>query len=145
MNVQTGRESSSVPRQLLESLEARGGVFAGVTFRGLIQNSPHTSSDGTELIGNIPVAPSFLSVLGVRPLYGRRFDSGDLLQPGRAVVLMYSSWRNRFRGDFGVIGQSLMIAGYQRDVLGVLPRDFMFPSEGIFTPLRHQAVPTTSS
>jgi predicted permease len=131
---ETGQASSLVPRQLVESLEQHGGVFAGVTFRGNIQNSPHTESDGTELIGNIPVAPSFLNTLGVRPLYGRSFDSSDLLQPGRAVLLTYSSWRNRFGGDPRLIGQSAMIAGYQRDVVGVLPRDFIFPSEGIAYP-----------
>jgi putative ABC transport system permease protein len=131
VNRQTGQTHFLVPRALTDALEARGGVSAGVAVRGPVQNSPHTGADGTELIGNIAVAPNFLNTLGVRPIYGRPFDSRDLSQPGRSVLLTYQSWRDRFGGNLGVIGQSMMIAGYQRDIVGVLPRDFVFPSEGV--------------
>jgi putative ABC transport system permease protein len=72
------------------------------------------------MIGSIAVAPNFLSTLGVRPRYGRPFDSQDVRQPGRSVLLTYGSWRDRFGADAKIVGQSVMIAGYQRDVVGVL-------------------------
>ena len=138
---QAGRTSFVVPRELMASLEARGGAIAGVAIRGPVQNSPHTSSDGTELIGNIAVTPSFLETLGVRPVYGRAFDSRDALQPGRPVILTFGSWQNRFGADMRVIGQSVMIAGYQREIVGVLPRDFIFPSEGYSYPFASSGRP----
>jgi putative ABC transport system permease protein len=134
INRQTGRTQFLIPRALVDALEARGGAITGVAVRGSVQISPHAGSDGTELIGNIPVAPNFLNTLGVRPAYGRAFDTRDVVQPGRSVLLTYQSWRDRFGGDVGVLGQSMMIAGYPRDIVGVLPRDFIFPSEGYSYP-----------
>jgi predicted permease len=134
VNRQTGRTSVLVPRKLVEALEAHGGAVAAVAWRGPVQLSPHTDADGTELIGNIAVAPNFLAMLGIRPLYGRAFEESDALQPGRAVLLAYASWRNRFGGERRVVGQSMTMAGYPRDIIGVLPRDFIFPSEGYSYP-----------
>jgi putative ABC transport system permease protein len=141
VNRQTGRASSVAPRELIETLEARGGGITGITFRGLIQSAPHTGPVETELIGHIGVAPNFLNALGVRPLLGRPFDSSDLQKPGRAVLLTYSCWQNRFRADRRAIGQSVMLAGYQREVVGVLPPDFIFPSEGLSYPFEASGRP----
>jgi hypothetical protein len=50
------------------------------------------------------------------------------------VILTYTSWRNRFGGDIRIVGQSAMIAGHQREIVGVLRRDFIFPAEGLVYP-----------
>jgi hypothetical protein len=65
VNTQTGRSSPLVPEQILESLETHSHMISGVGVRGSIANANHSGPDGTELIGTIAVAPSFLNVLGV--------------------------------------------------------------------------------
>ena len=130
----TGRLSPVVPPDLVEALLARPDLVAGVGTRGSIVEQVHTGPGGPEFIGTIALASDFLTTLGVRPAHGRLFDSHDAFQPGRAVILTYGCWTERFGGNSGVVGQSVTLAGETRDVVGVLPRDFVFPGEGLAYP-----------
>ncbi|HEU4786552.1 MAG TPA: ABC transporter permease, partial [Gemmatimonadaceae bacterium] len=69
------------------------------------------------------------TVLGVPPVRGRVFaDSED--RPGAAPVALISEgrWRSRFGSDPNVIGRSLEVDGVRREIVGVMPRSFRFPS-----------------
>jgi MacB-like periplasmic core domain len=75
------------------------------------------------------VSASFLDVLGVRPVLSRNFRPDEDLSNRNNVALMsYALWQSRFGGSPAVIGQSLTLAGFPFDVIGVLPRDFEFLS-----------------
>jgi len=69
------------------------------------------------------------SVLGVRADFGRTFVSGEDA-PGRDryVVLSHDLWAQRFGSDTGIIGKSIELEGVSREVVGVMPGDFHFPS-----------------
>jgi putative ABC transport system permease protein len=73
------------------------------------------------------VNAAFFSVLGVNPLLGRTFQSGED-NPGAPLttVLTYGLWQRKFGGDPGVIGRALTINGQSHTVIGVLPSNFQF-------------------
>jgi len=70
----------------------------------------------------------FFDVLGVSPMLGRLFTAEE--EPdGKSgvVVLGYGVWRQRFGGDSKVIGQSFVMDGVPRTVIGVMPEGFSYP------------------
>jgi hypothetical protein len=43
-------------------------------------------------------------------------------------MLSYAAWRERFGGDESIIGKPVTIGNATFDIVGVLPRDFIYPS-----------------
>ena len=86
------------------------------------------------------VSAEFFSVLGARPELGRTFVSGEDI-PGQDnyVVLSHALWQQRFAGDPTIIGRPVQLEGISRQVVGVMPPDFRFPSSKtqIWLPLRN--------
>ena len=76
------------------------------------------------------VSASLFNLLRVRPALGRAFNA-DENTPGRTnlVILSDGLWRQRFGGDPGVVGRGIMLDGVSREVVGVMPRGFAYPSE----------------
>ena len=73
------------------------------------------------------VSANFFSVLGVEPLIGRTFQSGEDTPNGpRVTVLTYAYWQRRFGGDPGVVGRAITINGNSFTIVGVLPASFQF-------------------
>jgi putative ABC transport system permease protein len=66
--------------------------------------------------------PSYLRVLGVRPLLGRAFAEDEGWQgKNQVVILGHSFWRNQFGGRTDIIGRTVMLDGKTHTVVGVLP------------------------
>ncbi len=75
------------------------------------------------------VSAELFSVLGARPELGRTFNPGeDFAGQDSYVVLSHALWQERFGGDPSVLGRALEIEGASRQVLGVMPAEFRFPS-----------------
>jgi putative ABC transport system permease protein len=72
---------------------------------------------------------NFFSFLGVQPLFGRAFVSGEN-DPGKnhVVVLSYTYWQKSFGGKPDVLKQKIQLDGEPYQVIGVLPSWFNFPS-----------------
>lgn len=84
--------------------------------------------DPVRLTGT-PVSAEFFSVLGARPELGRTFVSGeDSAGNDRYVILSHDLWQERFSGNTNVIGRSIELEGVNREILGVMPPNFHFPS-----------------
>ena len=83
-------------------------------------------------VGGYRVTPSVFSVLGVRPIVGRTFDT---TQAGTAdassLVLSWALWQTQFGGDPQVLGKTLRLDGVPYTVIGVMPKTFLFPDEGV--------------
>jgi putative ABC transport system permease protein len=78
----------------------------------------------------------FFQTLGATPLLGRTFTEADDKNgsPGVAI-LSYALWQQQFGGDAQVIGRRIELAQKSCTVVGVMPRDFIFPKEvGLWTP-----------
>ncbi len=84
-------------------------------------------SDGVESATSGRVSDGFFRVLGVAPILGRDFATGeDLLSAPRTVMLSYSAWQKRYASDPNVIGKSVTLDGNPTVIIGVLPREFHF-------------------
>ncbi|MGH7677091.1 MAG: ADOP family duplicated permease [Gemmatimonadaceae bacterium] len=82
------------------------------------------------LFGSSNISGDALSVLGVTPHLGRGFDREDDWANGqRKVLISYKVWQSEFAGDPDIVGKSVMFGGTTtRQIVGVMPRDFAFPT-----------------
>src|SRR5262245_41513316 len=86
--------------------------------------------EAAHLVGSV-VSANLFSMLGAPAEIGRTFEIEEG-SPGRdrVVVISHALWRAKFAGDPGVIGRSAMIDGMAREIVGVMPPEFGFPSTG---------------
>ena len=75
------------------------------------------------------VSAELLSILGVRAQLGRTFASGeDAPGADNFVVLSHDLWEQRFQSDPAMIGKTIELEGIGRQVIGIMPAEFHFPS-----------------
>ncbi|MDE0123709.1 MAG: ABC transporter permease [Bryobacterales bacterium] len=85
-------------------------------------------SMGTEQRLGALVSDQFLTMLGAPIAAGRRFTSEDLAgDVPNAVVLSHRFWLERFGGDGGAIGTSIVLDNRPFTVVGILGEAFLFP------------------
>jgi putative ABC transport system permease protein len=92
------------------------------------------------------VTANFFDVVGVRPLRGRPFQTGeDRLGREREAILSDGLWKQRFGGDPRVIGQTVRVDDQNYTVIGVMPASFDFPiTTELWTPLALTAAESES-
>ena len=114
---QTYREHNAV----FESVALWNEGTAGVTGAG-----------DPEEVSSLTGTYELLATLGVQPLLGRSFTEAEG-QRGAAgtVIISYGYWQRRFGGAENVLGQTLVIGGEAREIIGVLPPDFRFTQEPV--------------
>jgi putative ABC transport system permease protein len=97
-----------------------------------------TGSGTPERLEAMQVTPNLFPTLGIEPLVGRAFTTPEG-SPGQTTVaiLSYGLWQRRFGGDRAIVGQTIRLDGQSHQVIGVMPRGFQFPREGIqlWTPI----------
>ena len=102
--------------------DARGGVCRGTRAEPLRPRGTH-STEGTR------ISAELLSVLGARPALGRTFQPGeDMAGRDNYAILSHAVWEQRFARDPAIVGRSITLDGMSREVVGVMPADFRFPS-----------------
>jgi len=73
------------------------------------------------------VSWSFPQVLCVQPLLGRLFSASDTEADAPAVVMLtHSFWQERYGGDPGIVGGTVLVDGTPSTVIGVLPGGIEF-------------------
>ena len=87
---------------------------------------------GAERVTASRVSANLFPLLGVAPLRGRVFTTSED-QPGTdsVVVLSYGAWSRRFGSDPEILGRTLVLDRQPRKVIGVMPKEFDFPSQGM--------------
>ncbi|MEM1248677.1 MAG: ABC transporter permease [Acidobacteriota bacterium] len=113
-------------RERMTSFDDVAGFFAfygdgDVRFGGV---------DEPERLTGVPVTPNFFGLLGVLPLHGRTFEDRDTRTD--VVLLSHDFWIRRFGASAEIVGESVILDGRAREILGVLPEAFDFSST--FTP-----------
>ena len=93
-----------------------------------------------ERLQGAAVTFDLLPTLGVQPVIGRLFTEADDREgaPG-TVLLSYRFWQAAYAGDESVLGRRLTLDDEPFVVVGVMPRDFQFPtrtSSEFWRPLR---------
>jgi len=77
------------------------------------------------------VNAGLFSLLGVQPMLGRGFTA-DEDQPGHPLaILSYALWQRHFAADPGVIGRTVTLDRQPYTVIGIMPRSFAFPLQGM--------------
>ena len=75
------------------------------------------------------VSASLVPVLKVAPLVGRSFTEEEDRPNGPNVVLVSEGlWRSRFGADPAIVGKTLEVGGRTREIVGVMPERFRFPT-----------------
>jgi predicted permease len=88
------------------------------------------------------VTPSFFRLLRVAPAIGRVFTEEEG-EPGndKKVVLSYALWQTQFGGAPDAIGKDIRLDGQPYQVVGVMPKNFLFlsPNVMLWVPLAFNA------
>ncbi len=76
------------------------------------------------------VTPSTIALLGVSPVRGRIFEETDRSATGQpsAVVISHGLWEERFGARDDIVGEPIVLDGTAHTIIGVMPREFRFPS-----------------
>jgi putative ABC transport system permease protein len=75
------------------------------------------------------VSAELFSIFGARPELGRTFYPGeDVPSQDNFVILSHALWEQRFGADASILGRSIEVGGVSRQVIGVMPAEFHFPS-----------------
>ena len=94
-----------------------------------------------ERLEGATVTADLLPLLGVQPVMGRLFTAAEDREgaPG-TLLLSYQLWQAVFGGDAGAIGRRVNLDNEPFVVIGVMPRDFHFPSRSaeLWMPARFQ-------
>jgi putative ABC transport system permease protein len=70
------------------------------------------------------------AALGARPVAGRLYGTEHETEGNDGVVLLsHGLWQSAFGADPAIIGRDVELNGRRRQVIGILPRTFTFPSE----------------
>ena len=93
------------------------------------------SGDGGagERIVDTRSSAALFPLLGVQPVIGRAFTPEEDA-PGHAVAILSSClWQRRYASDSKIIGKTIYLDREAYEVIGVMPRDFVFPMHGPMT------------
>ena len=117
LRVGTRHEVLELWRQagILEDLAGYRGTSASVV-----------GPDGPRSLSGIWVDPNLFTLLGVAPELGGILESSS--DPSH-LVLSYRVWRDMFRQDGDVVGESVLVDGRPFTVVGVMPQEFTFPND----------------
>lgn len=86
-----------------------------------------TGAEAPERVHALHVTDGVLPVLGIRPMLGRIFSRADDA-PGAplAAIVTYGYWKRRYAGSPSAVGQTIVVDGTARQIIGVLPAHFRF-------------------
>ena len=88
---------------------------------GVLAREMPVNDRDPEQMGVASVSRGLFETLGVQPLMGRwpTEDEGDDI-----ALLSYERWSGRYGADPGVLGQTILVNGVERTIVGVMPRGF---------------------
>lgn len=84
-----------------------------------------------EQIRGVQASADMFALLGVHPVLGRAYTADDDRPGGsRVAVVSYSFWQSRLGGEEGALGRSVFLDEEAFEIIGVMPRGFMYPLRG---------------
>ena len=124
-----GRAADRLPLPLYDVYDVRAQSETLNGF-GLVSNEVLTLTgvgDPVRLSG-ARVSPTVLSTLGIAPVGGRLFETGEET-PGRdhVALLKESVWQRYFQSDPDILGRVIVLDGESYTVVGMMAQDLAFP------------------
>lgn len=88
-----------------------------------------TGSGQPERVSAAGVTAGLLPTLGIAPAVGRTFSKDDdRVGAPKVVMLSDQLWRRKFGGDRALVGQNVVVDGTARQVVGIMPPSFRYPT-----------------
>lgn len=120
-----------LPPALQVTYDRQAQTLDGVGFHRTGSTNVWIEGDdhGADSVIGTWVSASMMPLLRVPPLLGRPFTAEEELRSGpEAVILSEAEWRARFGAAPDVIGKTLMVNSVRRQIVGVMPARFSFPT-----------------
>ena len=95
-------------------------------FVSKITGSTLSIGDHAETARGSIVSANYFDAIGVRPILGRGFESGEDAGSDShpVVVISYDMWRDRYKGDPAIIGKVQRFDNVPHTIIGVAPQGF---------------------
>src|SRR5690348_13270048 len=120
LNIQRGTDS---PAELLDWRDMNHVFSQMAAWRSLYTAT--TGNGEPQQVWEALATANFFPMLGVKPILGRDFLSGeDQLGHEKVALLSYRLWQQRFHGDRGILGRSIVLNYQPYEIVGVLPAKF---------------------
>ncbi len=88
-----------------------------------------SEDDEPTRVNAVRIEASFSEVLGVSPAIGRSFRAEEDKEGGAPVVILgFDAFRTRFGERPDILGKQIILDGVSREIVGVMPEGFDFPS-----------------
>ena len=128
---------------MVHSLEKQEFMMGGFYFDWREHQRPFaamaiqsTMTHACDLIENNPaqldclsIDGGFLPMLGIAPMLGRNFSPQEDRPNGpRVAIISYGLWQDHYNRDPAILNRQIDVDGSPARVVGVLPRDFQFPT-----------------
>ena len=120
--------------ELTERATAFNGLIAST-----ISDVSMTEAGAPERLRGNYVSMNTFDVMGVPVLLGRPPAAADARADAPPVAILgYRFWQRQFGGDLTVVGRTLRLEGERREVIGVMPRRFMWRGADVYLPTRYR-------
>jgi macrolide transport system ATP-binding/permease protein len=91
-----------------------------------IMSTTLSIGDRAEATRGSIVSANYFDAIGVHPILGRGFETGE--DTGRnahpVTVISYQLWKGRFKGDPQIVGKTQRLNGVMHTIIGVAPEEF---------------------
>jgi putative ABC transport system permease protein len=105
-------------------------AFSGVA--GFISSAYELTGAGDPIKARAErVSASLFPVLGAEPQLGRTFSQQDDDNAAPVTVISYALWRELFHSDQNILGATIDLDRRPYTIIGVMPRSFEFPLDGV--------------
>jgi putative ABC transport system permease protein len=120
--------------ELTERVQAFDGLIAST-----ISDVSRTDGGMPERLRGNHASMNTFDLMGVPVLIGRPPAPADARDDAPPVAILgYRYWQRQFGGDPTVVGRSLRLDGTMREVIGVMPRRFMWRGADVYLPTRYR-------
>ena len=119
-------EELAIPRQDLSRLTGQLDCFESMS--GMYAGTINLSGDGLPMryTGTF-VSANILETLGVGTQLGQGFSRDGRDGTHGQLLISDRVWRDRYRGDPGILNQVVRVNGEERSIAGIMPEGFHFP------------------
>jgi len=120
-------ERGALSAGVVQDLGERPRTFTDVAaYQNQVDDRVLTGDGPARIVRLQWVQPALFATLGIAPALGRSFRDDDAQSDTAfTAILSHDAWERLFGGDPKIIGQNIRIGGISRQVIGVMPRDFI--------------------
>jgi putative ABC transport system permease protein len=123
----TTQEGFSLPDYI--DVRDQNGVFDSMAAFTSLSITWTSEDDEPTRLTATRISASLSSVLGISPALGRSFRPEEDREGEPPVVILGPGiWRVRFGARADVLGERILLDGVSREIVGVMPEGFEFPS-----------------